>query len=387
MAKRKRSKKQELEIAKQDLVGILAAIPDPRVERGKFHKLEDILTIAACSMICLEAHFTDMEEFGLARQEWLEGFLELPSGIPSHDTFRRVFLLLDPEVFLEAFSSWTQAVREALGGGIVAIDGKALRRAVDSGEKAQVIVGAWAEQAGISLGQVKVDEKSNEITALPKLLDMLALEGCIVTIDAMGCQKEVAAKIREQGGDYLLALKGNQGNLHAQVEAYFEESFAGGNMDGQCFEESARGHGREEVRRCWVSDDLDQWLEGREQWRDLRSVAMVQSERSVKGVTTRERRFYISSLAPEADTIGRAARSHWGIENSMHWVLDVTFREDESRVRRGHAPENLALLRRWSHALIKSHDPNSKKSIRLRRVRATLDPDYLVELLGTELHA
>lgn len=381
MAKRKRSTEQ-----RADLVGIFAGIPDFRVDRTKHHKLEDILVIAACTMICLEGSFTEMEEFGLAKREWLEGFLELPNGIPSHDTFRRVFAMLDPQVFLEAFACWTRSVRKICAGEIVAIDGKALRGALDAGEQPKVIVGAWAAQAGISLGQVKVDEKSNEITALPKLLEMLDVRGCIVTIDAMGCQKEAAAKIRDRGGDYVLALKGNQGNLHAQVEAYFEELLRGPEtLD--FFEESSRGHGRTETRRCWVADDLEEWLEGREQWRDLKTVALVECVRTVKERTSIERRLFITSLDADPQAIAGAVRSHWSIENSLHWVLDVTFGEDQSRTRRGNAPENLAALRRWSHSLIKSAEPDSKKTVRQRRIRAALNSDYLLKLIGANLDA
>ena len=374
-----------------DLVTIFSEIEDFRVDRTKQHNLCDILVIAACSMITTEASFTEMEEFGISRRKWLEQFLELPNGIPSHDTFRRVFTILDPDVFLEAFALWTRSVWKSLGKKdreVIAIDGKALRGAVDSGDSPQVIVGAWAAEAQVSLGLVKVADKSNEIKALSPLLEMLALKGAIVTIDAMGCQREVAAKVRERGGDYVLALKGNQSNLHLQVKYWFEQALAGENRDDlECFEESCRGRGRQETRRCWVTDDLDQWLEGRELWEGLRSVALVECERIEKGNKTVERRLFITSLAPDPETIARAVRSHWGIENSLHWVLDVVFGEDKSRARQGYAAQNLSALRRWSHSLIKSHDPNSKLSVKRRRLRAALDPSYLENLLGVVLDA
>jgi predicted transposase YbfD/YdcC len=378
-----------------DLRSIFSTLPDGRINRTQYHKLEDILVIATCAMLCGQEHFTLMETFGKKRREWLAGFLELPHGIPSHDTFRNVFAALDPALFLEAFGRWTEGVLErlrasGLGGkieGVVAIDGKALRGALDAGEQPRVIVGAWAAQLGLCLGQVKVNEKSNEITALPELLDLLALEGCIVTIDAMGCQREVAAKIIARGGDYVLALKGNQGNLHEQTRCYLDEAYELARALGHYHEEKSTGHGRREIRRCWAMDELGDWLHGVEKWKDLRSVAVVEREWTEKGVTRVERRYYITSLEPDAEVIGRAVRSHWGIENSVHWVLDVAFREDESRVRTGHAPENLSALRRWVCAMIKRDDPASKTSINQKRFEAALDPAYLARILGVMLDA
>jgi predicted transposase YbfD/YdcC len=346
-------------------------------------------------MICGQGHFTHMEDFGKTKQQWLESFLELPHGIPSHDTFRDIFAVLDPGEFLHAFSRWTSGVLERLREsgedgsikGVVAIDGKTLRRALDKGEKPCVIVGAWAAELGICLGQVKVNEKSNEITALPALLDTLMLKGCIVTIDAMGCQREVAAKIIEQGGDYVLALKGNQGNLNEQVRCYFDESLELARELGNYHEERGKGkeHGRHEIRRCWAMDEVDEWLEGVEKWQGLRSVAVVEREWTEKGVTKVDRRYFIASLEPDAARIAAAVRSHWGIENTVHWVLDVTFREDESRVRTGCAPENLSALRRWVCALFKRSEPESKISINRKKFKASLDPDYLSQMLGIVL--
>lgn len=381
--------------ATPDLRSIFSSIPDWRSDRTKAHKLEDILVIAACAMICGQGHFTHMEDFGKARRQWLAGFLELPNGIPSHDTFRNVFAALDPGHFLESFSRWTCGVLERLrasGGdgtvkGVVAIDGKALRGALAKGEKPRVIVGAWAAQLGLCLGQVKVDEKSNEITALPALLDTLMLEECIVTIDAMGCQREVAAKIVERGGDYILALKGNQGNLHGQVCVYLDEALELARVLGNYHEEKGRGHGRHEIRRCWVMDELGEWLEGVEKWPGIRGVAVVEREWTEDGVTEVARRYFITSLGPDAARIGAGVRAHWGIENSVHWVLDVTFREDESRVRTGCAAENLTALRRWVCGMFKRSDPESKVSINRRRFKASLDQDYLTFMLGIVLDA
>lgn len=378
-----------------DLRDIFKSIPDWRVKRTKYHQLEDILVIATCTMLCGQGHFTHMETFGKARQSWLETFLELPHGIPSHDTFRNVFVMLKPQRFMEAFILWTKGVQARLQvsgegaglEGVVAIDGKALRGAVASGQAPAVMVGAWATQLGLCLGQVKVDEKSNEITALPALLDLLILKGCIVTIDAMGCQREVAEKIIAQGGDYLLALKGNQSNLHEQVRCYLDEACELAREEKKYHEEETSGRGRHEIRRCWVMDDLSSWLEGVEKWKGLRSVAAVESERTINGVTRVERRYCITSLKPDAALIASSVRSHWGIENSLHWVLDVTFREDASRVRTGYAPENLSALRRLACSAIKRENPISKKSINQRKFEATLNPSYLSRLLGIILDA
>ena len=378
-----------------DLRTIFSTVPDGRIERTKFHKLEDILVIAVCAMICGQGHFTHMEDFGKARKQWLESFLELPHGIPSHDTFRNIFSTLDPAHFLDAFSRWTRGVLERLREsdesgsikGVVAIDGKALRGALNKGEQPNVIVGAWAAQLGICLGQVKVNEKSNEITALPTLLDTLLLKGCIVTIDAMGCQREVAAKIIERDGDYVLALKGNQGNLYEQVRCYLDEALELACTLGNYHEEESSGHGRHEIRRCWAMDELEGWLEGVKKWKGLRSVVVVEREWTQKGERKVERRYFITSLEPDAAKIATAVRSHWGIENSVHWVLDVTFREDENRVRTGCAPENLTALRRWVCALLKRSDPKSKISINRKKFKASLDPAYLSQMLGIILDA
>lgn len=385
MAKRKHPKTE-------DLVTLLTSVNDPRVARTRAHKLVDILTIGLCSMLCGHGGFTDMEDFGKAREGWLKGFLELPEGIPSHDTFGRVFSALDPDEFLGAFMRWTRSVRQALRGEVVAIDGKALRRAKNAGEQAKVIVGAWAVEAGISLGQLKADGKSNEITAVPELLELLSLEGCIVTIDAMGCQKEIAKRIRSHGADYVLALKGNQGQLYERVKDYLDEMIKL-HPGGENFheEEGVRGHGRVEIRRCWACDGLEDWLEevlgSYSQWEGLRTIAAVERERTVKGKTTVERHYYITSLGPDASRIGGAVRQHWSIENSLHWVLDVDFREDDSRARTKNAPQNLSSLRRLAHNLIKKEDPESKKSVRRRMNIASLQPDFLLKLIGVDLDA
>lgn len=381
--------------ANVDLRQALQTIDDWRVQRTQLHNLADILVIATCAMLCGQGHYTHMEAFGQLRRPWLETFLSLPHGIPSHDTFRKVFSLLDPKRFAEAFSLWTQGVLAKLSGegpgsrlqGVIAIDGKALRRAVESGEKPAVIVGAWASELSLSLGQVKVADKSNEIGALPALLEMLTLKGCIVTLDAMGCQREVAQKVVERGGDYILALKGNQESLHQQVSHYLDTGLELAKAEGNYHEEESCGHGRKEVRRCWVSDEVGDWLQGADKWKGLRTVAAVECERTLGGETTVQRRYFISSLKADATLLAASVRSHWGIENSLHWVLDVTFGEDDSRARTGASAENLATLRRLAHAMIKNENPVSKKSINQRKFEAGLNPDYLLRLLGIKLDA
>lgn len=274
-----------------------------------------------------------MEAFGKLKRTWLESFLELPNGIPSHDTFRKVFSLLGSQALPGSLRSLdprgagqtpSDGQLSALQG-VVAIDGQALRGAIakGKGQKPAVIVGAWASELSLCLGQVKVADKSNEIDALPELLDMLALKGCIVTIDAMGCQREVAQKIVAQGGDYLLAIKGNQESLHQQVSHYLDTGLALAKTEGNYHEEEGRGHGRHEVRRCWVSDEMGEWLPAVEKWVGLRTIAAVECERTVGALTTVQRRYFISSLKADAALIAASVRSHWGIENSLHWVLDV----------------------------------------------------------------
>jgi predicted transposase YbfD/YdcC len=345
-----------------------------------------------CGMLCGHSDFTVMAEFAKARKTWFESFLELPNGIPSHDTFGRVFAAIEPDELLSAFVRWTRTVRHLCRSGVVAIDGKALRRAREAGDQAPVIVGAWGAQAGISLGQVKVDGKSNEITALPELLDTLAIKGCIITIDAMGCQKKVAKKIRARGADYILALKDNQGNLYDHAKHFLDEMIELGPEGNNYWEsEIERGHGRVEVRRCWACDELGEWLpellESYGEWDGLESIAVVECERTVGRETTIFRRYFITSLGADAEAIAAAVREHWAIENSLHWVLDMVWREDESRARAGNAAENLSSTRRLAHNLIKAEDPDSRKSVRMRTRIANWDTDYLLKLIGVELDA
>ncbi len=359
-------------------------IEDPRIDRGKFHRLEDILIIAVCAMLCGAEHFVEFEEFGYAKEDFLRSFLELPHGIPSHDTFRRVFALLDPQQFADCFRRWTEGLRKAVGAEVVAIDGKTLRRSHDraKGQEPIHMVSAWARENGLVLGQIKVEDKSNEITAIPQLLRALKLAGCIVTIDAMGCQTKIASEIVAAQADYVLALNGNQSTLHEEVKNFLEDAQAGGfpKIAHDFLETSERGHGRVETRRYWITADID-WLTPQAQWEKLTTIGMVESIREIQGQVTVERRFYISSMAANAREFARAVRGHWAIENALHWCLDVSFAEDQCRVRTGYAAENLALLRHMALNILKG-ETTKKRGIKGKQKIAGWNHSYLLKLLA-----
>ena len=378
---------------KKSLIEHLSTIVDPRVNRTKDHELIDILVIAICALLCRAESFNDMEDFGKAKFEWLKTFLALPHGIPSHDTFNRVFQALDPEQFLQAFLNWTQSVRQAVPDEIVAMDGKALRRALTKHKNPRYIVSAWAGENGLVLGQLKVDEKSNEITAVPQLLRVLELSGCIVTLDAMGCQKNIAKEIKEADAEYVLALKGNQETIHQEVKEFLDEAVAeskswrpaGARPETQMAPLTTKkvvekDHGRLETREYFQSAELD-WFADRSKWEGLQTIGMVEATREINGKISTERRYYISSLPLDIERFARAVRGHWGIENSLHWVLDVHFGEDQSRTRSGYAAENLATLRRLALNLLKS-DKTKKRGIRGKQNNASWDHAYLLRLLG-----
>jgi predicted transposase YbfD/YdcC len=371
------------------LIACFEKVPEPRVERTRRHKLVDILVIGLCSQLTNGQGFNDMVVFAKAKKEWLETFLELPHGIPCRDTFNRVFSAIDPHAFLECFVQWVQGICPNLGDEVVAIDGKALRRALNEGEKIPYIVSAWASENGLVLGQVKVDDKSNEITAIPELLRVLQLKGCIVTLDAMGCQKEIAADIVGQHADYVLALKGNHANVHDEVREFFDDAVppcvtqcadTADQAKMEFFQTIEKSHGRIETRRYWQSTDLA-WFQDQPLWKNLRSLGMVESIRNIKGKNTIERRYFLSSLPLEAQGLARAIRGHWGVENSLHWSLDVTFREDDSRARTRYAAQNLAILRRIALNLVKK-DNSKKCSLRQKKIYAALDSAFLQHLLG-----
>ncbi len=363
------------------LLTILGEVPDPRVARTREHDLVELLVIALCTLLCRGESFYDMEEFARVRLAWLRTFLTLGGGVPSHDTFNRVFQALDPKRFADSLSRWTQSVRTVLGGEVVALDGKSVRRALNAGEDARMIVSAWATESGLLLGQRKTRDKSNEITVVPELLRALELAGCIITADAMHCQKNIAKEIREADADYVLALKGNQPAAYGEIKAFLDDAVRRKEPTLAFVETTDKGHGRVEVRRYWQTEQIG-WFADRAKWEGLRSVAVVESVREVKGQPSVERRYYLSSLPVDVAKLARAVRGHWKIENQLHWVLDVVFGEDQSRARTGHAAENLAATRRVAINLLRQ-DKENKRSLKSQRLRATLDPDYLRQLLAS----
>jgi predicted transposase YbfD/YdcC len=378
---------------KLGLIEHFQTIPDPRVNRTKDHALIDVLVIAVCTLLCGGETFNDMEDFGKAKEAWFRTFLTLSNGIPSHDTFNRVFAALDPKEFLECFLRWTQSLRQAVEREIVAVDGKALRRAMNKKENVKYVVSAWAESNSLVLGQLKVTDKSNEITAVPELLRVLELSGCIVTLDAMGCQKKIAKEIIEADADYVLALKGNQETVHEEVKSFLDATIAetqatrlpGAKLSKPAatlvqVEKVEKDHGRIETRHYYQSDELS-WFADLEKWEGLKSVGVVQSTREIDGEKTTERRYYLSSLPLDVELFARAVRSHWGVENKVHWIMDVCFHEDQSRARAGYAAENLATLRRLALNLLKK-ETSKKRGIKGKQLNAGWDHAYLLKLLG-----
>ena len=363
-----------------------ANLEDPRVERTKLHSLLSIVTIALCAVICGADTWDDIEEFGKAKADWLSSFLHLPNGIPSHDTFNRVFQALDPKQFQTCFLNWMKTVAEVLPTQVIALDGKTARGSRDktSSKAAIHMVSAWATANRLVLGQVKVDAKSNEITAIPELLRALSIEGCIITIDAMGTQREIAKQILKQGGDYVLALKKNQETLYQDVVEMFDHAEAG-TIEELVVEDAQtidKGHGRIDIRRYRVIPDADvlAWLQEGHNWPGLAAIGMVEAERRIGDKRTVETRYYLLSRHLKARAFGEAVRSHWGIENQVHWVLDVAFHEDRSRIRAGYAAENFAVLRHLALNLIRQHKTKGL-SIRTRRMKAAWDNDYLLQVL------
>jgi predicted transposase YbfD/YdcC len=371
----------------QTITKHFASLKDPRTGNALLHPLQDILAIAICASICGADTWADVETWGIAKEPWLRTFLELPNGIPSHDTFGRVFALLDPDEFRKGFLSWIRAIQKLTRRQVIALDGKKLRRSHDHrlGKKAIAMVSAWATANHLVLGQVQVRSKSNEITAIPELLRWLEVSGCIVTIDAIGCQPKIAAKIVKKDADYVLAVKQNQGQLFEDVKDLFagcqEENFL--QVPHDYTKTIEKGHGRIEIRECWTLADPEflDYLRHRDAWPKLRALAMVRAERRSGTKRSRETRYYITSVENNATLILESIRAHWGIENGLHWVLDIGFREDESRVRKDHAPENMAVLRHIALNLLKQ-EQTAKIGIKAKRLKAAWDQDYLLKVLS-----
>jgi predicted transposase YbfD/YdcC len=359
-------------------------LKDPRAAHSIEHQLIDILIITICATICGANDWEAIAQYGRTKQEWLKTWLELPNGIPSADTFSRVFARLKPEELQKCFMGWMQAVQNVTEGELLNIDGKTLRGAKEVGKSRSLIhmVSVWSASQHLVLGQMKVSEKSNEITAIPPLLEMLAIRGCLVSIDAMGCQTEIAKTIVEQGADYVLALKGNQGDLHNDVSQLFtsarKQNFR--NIEHQFHSTVSFGHGRMETRRYWTMGDTE-YLIGAHKWSGLKSIGMVESQREMNGKVSVEQRYYILSIESDVQRFATAVRSHWSIENQLHWILDVGFGEDAAQSCQGYSAENLAVIRHIGINLL-SRDKESKVGVKTRRLQAGWDDNYLKTVLS-----
>jgi len=367
----------------RDLLRCFESMADPR-HHNIHHRMDDMIIIAILAVICGAEGWTEVARFGRAKQAWLATFLDLPAGIPSHDTFGDLFARLDPEQFERCFMAWTASVAESAAGLLVAIDGKTIRRSFDraSSKAAIHMINAWCGENHLTLGQLATEAKDNEITAIPKLLKLLDIDGATVTIDAIGCQKKIARQIDEQGADYVLAVKANQGRMAKQLKLTLDEAIAL-NFDGMPhdFAQTIDGdHGRIETRRLWCTDDID-WLPGVKQWRGIASVAVVECVREVDDQRTTQRRYYISSLpGDDAPAMLRAVRGHWAVENQLHWSLDVSFGEDAARIRQGHAAENFSRLRRFALGLL-AREP-TKLGKKAKAKACGWDHDYLHRVLN-----
>ncbi len=376
---------EDLEEETFSLIDGLSEIEDPRINRHKLHGLPEILFISICAMICGAESWRDMEEFGEGRIDFFRRYFELPNGTPSKSTFARVFSLLDTKAFSGFFSEWMSHLSD-LCDEVIAIDGKCIRRSYDKSaeQKPLHLVSAFAAQSRLLLGQAAVAEKSNEITAIPELLKLLSVKGAVVTLDAMGCQKSIAKELITREADYVLALKGNHGHLLEEVKTYLESESGKARSESHCdYDEQVDvGHGRVEIRRVWSSDNLE-WLPEKSEWLGLRSLCKVESERHIGDSISKETRYFLSSLPANAARHATVIRSHWAIENCLHWILDVTFQEDNSRIRDKNARENIALLRRMALNQLQQAKPNYKKSMSIKglRKKAGWEPNVLAQIL------
>jgi len=361
-----------------------SALDDPRAQHRIEHLLLDIVLITICAVICGADNWVEIENYGIAKQEWLETFLELPNGIPSHDTLERTLARLRPEQVQQCFLNWVQAVFNIADGQLISIDGKTLRGSYERGGKQGMIhmVSAWAHQNRLVLGQRKVHEKSNEITAIPELLRVLDLAGAVVSIDAMGCQTAIATQIVAQQGDYVLALKGNQGNLHQDVRQLFDHAHTHNfrDIEHDFYETQEKGHGRRENRRYWVMGQTE-FLVGAENWKKLTTIGCVESQRQIGDKISSEMRYYLLSLPLDAKRFAEAVRGHWGIENQLHWILDVGFREDDSRATQGYSAENLAIIRHLAVNLL-TQEKTAKGGTHANRLKAGWNDHYLTKVLS-----
>jgi len=368
----------------KELLGFLdffKKIPDHRIERRKLHRVEEILLVTFCGIIAGCDGWEDIEFFGKTKIDFFKKHLPFDNGIPSDDTLRRFFRALDPKVFESCFTEWVKSFQIDLKSKVVALDGKTERHSFDGENNPLHLVSAFASEVGLVLGQEKVADKSNEIKAIPKLLDILDLENAIVTIDVMGCQHAIADKILDKGADYLLALKGNQSQLHDDVKLAFEKRYKKGKYIS-C-EEVDGGHGRVEIRNCAVTKDIGWLTERHPQWKGLCSIVEINSTRIIKKISTNEKRYYISSLEPDPNNMLTAIRQHWGIENRLHWILDVSFGADQSRIRKGNAPQNIAVIRKCALNLLQQIKKDMPRaSIRRLRKLAGWDEDFLNTVLS-----
>ena len=360
-------------------------LPDPRHRRGRRHRLDEIVIMAILAVICSADSWQGVAQFARAKQKWLQTFLELPHGVPSHDTFGRVFSAIQPEQFERCFLAWIGALARRSSGDLIALDGKTLRRSFDrASEQAAIhMVSAWSTANSLVFGQLATEAKSNEITALPKLLNMLDIRGAVVSIDAMGCQRDIARQIVENGGDYILSLKGNQSTMHDEVTWWLDHAIAGQLPEARLdyHEQTDKDHGRLETRKLWSTEQVE-WFADRDRWAGLNAVVAVESQRRwPDGRLQQERRYCISSLSGAgAKRFAESIRQHWHIENKLHWSLDMSFNEDACSVRKGYAAENLSRLRRMALNLLK-RETTEKVGIKTKRLRAGWDKDYLLKVL------